>query len=123
LSFSFRQLPPNRNESDTPYIVLAIYYEDEEHPAGIIKLESLPPDNSEFRIPQLIENAILCIAKPRRSHFIWVGYICINRDDDIETSQQMRFLKAIHMNTAEVIVWAGDICEPSFMDLYQVKIL
>jgi hypothetical protein len=62
-----------------------------------------------------------CKAKKVTLHL--VGDTCISEDDDIETSQQMRLLKAIRMNSAEVIVLAGDICERSFMGLYQIKIL
>ena len=63
-----------------------------------------------------------------KDRLLWVDAICINQDDLIERSKQVRIMRKIYENATRVIVWPGDssssrLASAMLYDLYGTSLM
>jgi hypothetical protein len=52
-----------------------------------------------------------------QSALLWIDALCINQEDNVEKSGQIRFMKEIYQKAVDVIVWVGEAVDQSDLSM------
>ncbi|EEU46690.1 uncharacterized protein NECHADRAFT_77319 [Fusarium vanettenii 77-13-4] len=69
---------------------------------------SIEVDGRRKSITVNLYHALLRLRYPRRERCLWVDALCINQDNDIEKSHQVKLMSKIYSRTRRAILWLGD---------------
>ena len=61
----------------------------------------------EVPVTSNLSFALQCLRFRQEARYLWVDALCINQDDAIEKSQQIRKMASIYNNAQRVLVWLG----------------
>ncbi|KAK5657875.1 hypothetical protein OQA88_2423 [Cercophora sp. LCS_1] len=80
--------------------------------------DTIECDGKLLQITQSVSTALRRMRDPKNARVLWADQVCINQQDLIERSQQVRHMSAIYQRAANVLVWLGDDtnghAEPAF---------
>jgi hypothetical protein len=62
----------------------------------------------KIQITANLDAALRRLRLPGQPRLLWVDAICINQDDIIERSRQVRIMREIYANAKQVVVWLGE---------------
>ncbi|KAL7933355.1 heterokaryon incompatibility domain-containing protein [Trichoderma chlorosporum] len=71
------------------------------------RLFELICDGAILPLTQSIRDALVRVRLPDRPRRLWADQICINQDDIVERSQQVKLMNAVYKNASKVLVWLG----------------
>jgi len=74
-----------------------------------------PPDlgseialnDGSFRVSAKVKDMLKGLALPSKARFVWIDSICINQADTDEKSTQIRMMRDIYREAAQVTAWLG----------------
>ncbi len=61
-----------------------------------------------LQITESIAKALRCLRDTVEPRVLWADQVCINQNDLVERSQQVRHMSAIYQKAKKVLVWLGD---------------
>ncbi|KFY88006.1 hypothetical protein V500_06634 [Pseudogymnoascus sp. VKM F-4518 (FW-2643)] len=64
-------------------------------------------DTSTISVTQNLYSALVRLQKKQEIRTLWVDAICINQNDDLERSHQVRQMKDIYQTASQTLVWLG----------------
>lgn len=99
------------------YIALS-YTWGEEAPSATIWINSQP-----MLVRENLEIALRHIQMADRSTNVWIDAICINQEDDLEKSDQVRMMNKIYDRAVEVLVWLGPAKDDSDIAMERFEII
>ncbi|EXJ70402.1 uncharacterized protein A1O5_06470 [Cladophialophora psammophila CBS 110553] len=65
-------------------------------------------DGLRYWVTESLLKFLLRYRDSRESQLLWVDQICINQDDSVEKSLQLRLMGDIYRQAEQVIIWLGD---------------
>lgn len=84
-----------------PYIALSYTWGDIDHKRAI-QLNGLP-----FLVTENLEVALRHLRLPRETRTLWIDFLCIDQDDEVERSEQVQQMGEIYARATSVISWLG----------------
>lgn len=72
-------------------------------------------------VTESVETALRHLQQETEVLSLWVDQLCINQDNNVERSEQVRHMKTIYSKAAQVLVWLGPAADDSdnVMDLLE----
>jgi Heterokaryon incompatibility protein (HET) len=64
-------------------------------------------NNRIVRVTVNLADALRAIRNPQKSKLVWADAICINQEDDIEKSHQVKRMGKVYKDAKAVLVWLG----------------
>ncbi|KAF2681861.1 HET-domain-containing protein, partial [Lentithecium fluviatile CBS 122367] len=61
----------------------------------------------QYQVIRSLHAALRRFQSAGKSRFLWVDAICINQNDPVERSNQVRFMSQIYSKSERVLVWLG----------------
>ncbi|KAI0422749.1 HET-domain-containing protein [Xylaria grammica] len=71
------------------------------------KCRIIKVDNIGIRIPENLFNALIALRPPKSPILMWVDYLCINQQNDIEKAWQVALMGDIYKKADQVVAWLG----------------
>ena len=84
-----------------PYIALSYAWGDVDYKHAI-QLNGLP-----FLVPGNLEVALRHLRLPRETRTLWIDFLCIDQDNEVERSEQVQQMGEIYARATSVISWLG----------------
>ncbi|KAH8589512.1 heterokaryon incompatibility protein-domain-containing protein [Bisporella sp. PMI_857] len=78
-----------------------------------VKSDSIMIEGCSLPITKNAYEILAKFAPKAGTRVLWIDAICINQDDDIDKSQQVRLMKEIYSSASRVIIWLGNPPEAS----------
>lgn len=79
-------------------------------------------NETDLQVTRNLEVALHYLRLPDRPRILWVDAICINQNDDLERSSQVRMMRKIYVAVTQVVVWLGESTSDStlrILDLFE----
>ncbi|PVH78200.1 hypothetical protein DL98DRAFT_377834, partial [Cadophora sp. DSE1049] len=87
-------------------------YEALSYAWGVESLEhTIQCSGMKIQITANLDDALRQLRYPDRPRLLWVDAISINQDDLAERSRQVRIMREIYTNAAQVVIWLGPAAE------------
>lgn len=82
---------------------------------GTRPLESVSAQkhSSKFPITANLESALRHLRRPNKSRVLWADAICINQEDEVEKSHQVRLMDQIYKKCRGCLIWLGEAANDS----------
>ncbi|KAH7083407.1 heterokaryon incompatibility protein-domain-containing protein [Paraphoma chrysanthemicola] len=55
-----------------------------------------------------LDAALRYFRQPEDERYIWIDFLCINQEDDVEKSVQIPLMRSIYSKASSVVVWLGE---------------
>ncbi|KAF5246487.1 hypothetical protein FANTH_6859 [Fusarium anthophilum] len=72
---------------------------------------SIEVDGRQRNVTINLFNALRRLRYPKSERRLWVDALCINQDNDVEKSHQVKLMSKIYTRTTEAILWLGDFSD------------
>ncbi|KAK7906579.1 hypothetical protein PG985_016316 [Apiospora marii] len=66
-------------------------------------------DGTELLLRGNLAAALRFLRRPDRDRYVWVDFICINQQDNVEKAFQIPRMKSIYSKASTVFVWLGEV--------------
>ncbi|KAF5967524.1 heterokaryon incompatibility protein (het-6OR allele) [Fusarium bulbicola] len=72
---------------------------------------SIEVDGRQRSVTVNLFNALRRLRYPKSERRLWIDALCINQDNDVEKSHQVKLMSKIYTRTTEAILWLGDFSD------------
>jgi len=79
-------------------------------------------DQHRFPVSENLRHALRCLQEADNFQLVWVDFICINQEDDIEKAAQVQIMRDIYQRAEKVVAYLGKESDgsdglPAFLNL------
>jgi hypothetical protein len=101
------------------YEAISYTWGDYESPASI----ACDAENKELGIPPNLKAALLRFRMVDKPRLLWTDSICVNQEDVVERSQQVKLMGSIYRKAATVLIWLGEEDENTSWAWYCMRLI